>query len=123
MLILLNKEEYRPSLYRNLLGYVPQAYLVFKELTVFENLYYAANLRLARDTPNRKERIEHLVEESLELLRLNDCRHFVCDPQLGERMSGGQMRRVSIGIELCAIRRCFCSTSPQVPSMPSTPGL
>ena len=37
---------------------------------------------------------------ALDLLGLQECRHFVCDPAIGERLSGGQMRRVGIGAEL-----------------------
>jgi len=96
--MLLNRRPFRPANIRHLLGYVPQAHLVFKELTVYENLAYAAKLRLNRQTPAARRM--QLVETALELLRLNDCRHFVCDPSIGERLSGGQLRRIGIGVEL-----------------------
>ena len=94
----LNKRPFRAKGCGHLLGYVPQAHLVFKELTVYENLAYSAKLRLDRKVP--VERRMALVETAIELLRLQDCRHFVCDPAIGERLSGGQMRRIGIGIEL-----------------------
>lgn len=62
------------------------------------NLAYAAKVRLDRHVPAQR-RIQ-LVEMALELLGLNECRHFVCDPSIGERLSGGQIRRIGIGIEL-----------------------
>lgn len=94
----LNNRPFEPQTFLHLLGYVPQAHLVYKELTVYENLAYAAKLRLHRGV-TAKERAQ-LVEISLELLGLQQCRHFVCDPSIGQRLSGGQMRRVGIGIEL-----------------------
>lgn len=96
--VTLNKRPFRPSKLRHVLGYVPQAHLLFKELTVYENLMYAGKLRLDRHEPESR-RIE-MVENALDLLRLQDCRHFVCDPAIGQRLSGGQMRRIGIGIEL-----------------------
>ena len=93
--MILNGRPYHPRKMRHLLGYVPQAHLVFKELTVYENLAYAARLRLHPRLPR-----ERLIDMALDLLGLKECAHFVCDPAIGERLSGGQMRRVGIGIEL-----------------------
>ena len=96
--ISLNNQPYS-NRQSNLIGYVPQAHLVFKELTVYENLVYSAVLRLRKSDNTTKYRHE-LVESALDLLGLQPCRHFVCDPAIGERLSGGQMRRVGIGVEL-----------------------
>ena len=94
----LNSRTYQPRSLRHLLGYVPQAHLVFKELTVYENLAYAAKMRLHSSVPPAQR--AQLVDMALDLLGLQSCRHFVCDPAIGERLSGGQMRRVGIGVEL-----------------------
>lgn len=106
--LLLNERPFRPqsglqhpfSLRRatSLIGFVPQAHVVVKELTVFENLAYASEMRA--ETSIGPETRMRLVEMALDVLGLQECRHFVCDPSLGERLSGGQMRRVGIGIEL-----------------------
>ena len=98
--IFLNGKKFEPHKQRHLIGYVPQAHILYKELTVFENLAYAAELRLHRDIA-REDR-EALVENALVVLGLSEVRHFVCDPTIGERLSGGQMRRIGIGIELVA---------------------
>ena len=95
----LNTRTFHPQRMSNLIGYVPQAHLVFKELTVYENLAYSAMLRLRR-TDNTPHYRHELIESALDLLGLQPCRHFVCDPSIGERLSGGQMRRIGIGIEL-----------------------
>lgn len=96
--LLLNGRPFAPNDMRSMIGFVPQAQILFKELTVYENLAYAAELRLHRPAP--VEQREMLIEMALDLLGLQDCRHFVCDPSIGERLSGGQMRRVGIGMEL-----------------------
>ena len=77
---------------------MPQAHILHKELTVFENLFYASQLR-AETSTDYDTRLR-LVEMALDLLGLQECRNFVCDPSLGQRVSGGQMRRIGIGCEL-----------------------
>ena len=96
--MLLNSAPFEPRRLKALVGFVPQAHIIFKELTVYENLVYASQMR-AESTMTVDTRMR-LVEMSLDLLGLQECRHFVCDPSLGERLSGGQLRRIGIGIEL-----------------------
>ena len=92
-------------------SFVEQKYIVFKELTVFENLYYAARLRLARGTA-ASVRYE-LIESTLALLGLEAQRDMVCDPSLGAaRLSGGQLRRVTIGIEMVTEPRVLLLDEP-----------
>ena len=96
----LNGEQFEPALLNNI-GYVPQANLFFKHLSVYENLMTAADLKLGRLVSRAEKR--ELVEAVLILLGLSHVRHFLCDKNLGsERLSGGQLRRVSIGLELVA---------------------
>ena len=85
--ILLNSRPYQPSSIRHKIGYVPQAHLVFKELTVYENLLYAARLRLVGRLGDKERK--QLVDDAIDLLGLKECQHFVCDPAIGERLSGG----------------------------------
>jgi ABC-type multidrug transport system ATPase subunit/pSer/pThr/pTyr-binding forkhead associated (FHA) protein len=87
------------SLYQNLdrfrsaIGYVPQRDIVHANLTVFEALDYAARLRLPPGTreAERHERVEEVLRD-LGLAHRRD--------QLVARLSGGQVKRVSIGVEL-----------------------
>jgi len=60
----LNRRRYEPE--RIKLGFVPQAYLIFKELTVWENLWYAARHRVSLKTATTYE-IARAVLQSLEL--------------------------------------------------------
>jgi ABC-type multidrug transport system ATPase subunit/pSer/pThr/pTyr-binding forkhead associated (FHA) protein len=79
--------------YRTSLGYVPQDDIIHKELTVAEAFDYAAQLRMPPDT-TRQERDARINEvlEDLALTRRKDVRV--------DRLSGGQRKRVSIGVEL-----------------------
>ena len=86
------------DLYRNLdamkstIGYVPQEDIMHRQLSVRHCLYYAAKLRLSDDISD--DEINRRVEEMLETLKL--------DPQRWDNpvatLSGGQRKRVSLGI-------------------------
>ena len=60
----LNGRPFEPSKLN--VGFVPQAYLLFKELTVRENLLYAAALRLDRRVGAARR--AQIVDAALELL-------------------------------------------------------
>ncbi|MRI83181.1 MAG: LPS export ABC transporter ATP-binding protein [Nitratiruptor sp.] len=68
------------------IGYLPQESSIFKDLTVEENLYIAAEANI----PDEEERHE-VVEELLELFGIEPIRH-----RLGRALSGGERRRCEI---------------------------
>lgn len=78
---------------RSTIGFVPQKDIIHMELTVFQALDYAAKLRMPPDTttPERVKRIEEVMDD----LDLGHRR----DTQISQ-LSGGQQKRVSIGVEL-----------------------
>lgn len=78
---------------RNEIGYVPQRDIIHMELTVYQALDYAARLRMPRDT-TREERHQRITEvlEDLDLVHRKDVQI--------SGLSGGQQKRVSIGVEL-----------------------
>ncbi len=81
------------SVFRTGIGYVPQDDIIHAELTPRQALYYAARLRLPRDTS--REEIDKLTFETLKTLALTD------RADLGiSRLSGGERKRVCIGVEL-----------------------
>ena len=92
--------DYHPCLpSRSNRSHGTEAHIIYKELTVYENLLYASEMRSEQGTKHSTRL--RLIEMALDLLGLQECRGFVCDPSLGkERLSGGQMRRLGIGIEL-----------------------
>ena len=75
------------------LGYVPQDDIIHRELTPREALTYSARLRLPRDTGPSE--IEALVTETLDILGLGER----ADVPI-QRLSGGQRKRCSLGVEL-----------------------
>ncbi len=78
---------------RNEIGYVPQRDIIHMELTVYQALDYAAQLRMPRDT-SKEERNKRIMEVLNDL----DLTHRK-DVQISG-LSGGQQKRVSIGVEL-----------------------
>jgi ABC-type multidrug transport system ATPase subunit len=78
---------------RSLFGYVPQDDIVHSDLTVTEALTFAARLRLPAGTPRTE--IVKLVDHTITSLGLADRVNL----KIG-RLSGGQRKRVSVGVEL-----------------------
>jgi ABC-type multidrug transport system ATPase subunit/predicted component of type VI protein secretion system len=78
---------------RSLIGFVPQKDIIHTELTVFEALDYTARLRMPADTTTEERHAR--VREVLDDL---DLAHRA-DVQISG-LSGGQQKRVSIGVEL-----------------------
>jgi ABC transport system ATP-binding/permease protein len=78
---------------RNEIGFVPQKDIIHTELTVYEALDYAARLRMPADTSSqeRHKRIMQVLDD-LDLAHRKDV-------QIAG-LSGGQQKRVSIGVEL-----------------------
>lgn len=78
---------------RNDIGFVPQKDIIHMELTVYQALDYAAQLRMPGDT-TKEERHKRVMEVLTDL----DLTHRK-DVQISG-LSGGQQKRVSIGVEL-----------------------
>ncbi len=102
--VYLNGDDLRKyfNIYRTLIGYVPQQDIIHTNLTVKEVLYYAAKLRLPPDI-NLKEVIDKTLEE-IDLVERQDT--------LVKNLSGGQLKRVSIGVELLADPKLFFLDEP-----------
>jgi ABC-type multidrug transport system ATPase subunit len=78
---------------RNIIGFVPQRDIIHMELTVFQALDYTAQLRMPPDT-TKEERHKRVMEvlDDLDLTHRKDVQI--------SGLSGGQQKRVSIGVEL-----------------------
>lgn len=86
-----------PEKVQGVIGYVPQDDLLIEELSVFENLYYAAKLCFGQYT--EKEIVE-LVLRVLVNLGLTEIRDLRVGSPLQKTISGGQRKRVNIALEL-----------------------
>ncbi|XP_046846445.1 ABC transporter G family member 28-like isoform X3 [Xenia sp. Carnegie-2017] len=86
--------------FRSITGFVPQEDTMHRNLTVYEVLYYQAMLRLPSET--KKATIELKIKETLNILEIS----HVADSLIGDEetrgISGGQRKRVNIGMELIA---------------------
>lgn len=102
--IYLNGDNLRQNwpVYRSQIGYVPQDDIVHPDLRVEEVLAYACKLRLPPDT-----NVERVVDTTLEQIKLTHVRtNFI------RHLSGGQRKRVSIGVELLADPKLFFLDEP-----------
>ncbi|HEY9825657.1 MAG TPA: FHA domain-containing protein [Stenomitos sp.] len=81
------------DVYRAELGYVPQKDIIHTELSVEQAFSFAAQLRMPSDTTiaERKQRIQDVLDE----LGLTQRRDVPI-----RALSGGQLKRVSMGVEL-----------------------
>jgi ABC-type multidrug transport system ATPase subunit len=79
------------------IGYVPQDDLLIEDLTVFENLYYAACQCFGNKS---RDEIITLVEQMLSSLGLSDKRDLKVGNSLDTTISGGQRKRLNIALEL-----------------------
>ncbi len=89
----------------SMFGYVPQDDIIHKNLTVERALYYSARMRLPSDYSHRQ--IWERVEQVLDDIEMMPQRH-----QLISQLSGGQRKRVSIGVELLADPPLFFLDEP-----------
>ncbi len=93
------------DMFRNDMGYVPQQDIVHTQLTVYKALDYAAQLRMPADTtPDERHRRIMEVLEELDLMERKDLPIH--------KLSGGQLKRVSIGVELLTKPRLFFLDEP-----------
>jgi ABC transport system ATP-binding/permease protein len=102
--VYLNGEDLHKNfnIYRNLIGYVPQENIVHQDLTVAEVLTYTAKLRLPPDVNSQQ-----IVKDTLEQIELTERRNTLI-----KNLSGGQVKRVSIGVELLADPKLFFLDEP-----------
>jgi ABC transport system ATP-binding/permease protein len=80
-----------------LIGYVPQDDMLIEELTVYQNLYF--NARLCFGDYN-EEQLNRTVNEVLQDLELYEIKDLQVGELLNKKVSGGQRKRLNIGLEL-----------------------
>lgn len=86
--------------FKKIIGYVPQDDVVLPELTVRENLLHSARVRLPR--PWTESEFQTHIDILISCLQLTHIQHSPVGDIIKPTISGGQRKRVSIGIELAA---------------------
>src|SRR5436190_5975827 len=86
-----------PDKVEGVVGFIPQDDLLIEDLTVYENLYFAARLCFGHFTPAQ---INERVERVLMSLGISETRDLKVGSPLQKTISGGQRKRLNIGLEL-----------------------
>jgi ABC transport system ATP-binding/permease protein len=87
----------RPKDIEGIIGFVPQDDLLMEDLTVYQNLYFAAKLCFSHLS---EEEIDLLVMKNLDDLGLSETKDLTVGSPLRKTISGGQRKRLNIGLEL-----------------------
>ncbi|KAJ3211226.1 hypothetical protein HDU67_004669 [Dinochytrium kinnereticum] len=108
--IRINNRPSDPSVYRKVIGYVPQEDTMLRELTVREVILHSGRVRLP---PNWTEaEVEEHIDNVIGILGVQKPTPFfslgyVSDNVIGDErdrgISGGQRKRVNVGMELAAV--------------------
>jgi ABC-type multidrug transport system ATPase subunit len=86
------------DLFRTVIGYVPQQDIVHRNIVMQHALKYTAKLRLPADTSDRE--MDENAAQAIEKVGLAEKANLLVDTPVP--LSGGQLKRVSLAIELVA---------------------
>lgn len=92
----LNNKEDAQQL-KGFIGYVTQEDALIEELTVFQNLYFSAQLCFGK---LNDDEIIAKVKKTLKDLGIYNIRHIKVGNALNKKISGGQRKRLNIALEL-----------------------
>jgi ABC-type multidrug transport system ATPase subunit/uncharacterized tellurite resistance protein B-like protein len=90
-------DEVEKEKIKGVIGYVPQDDLLIEELNVYQNMYYAAKLCFGE---YNDDEIKKLVNKTLQSLGLSEIANLKVGNALQKTISGGQRKRLNIGLEL-----------------------
>jgi len=79
------------------IGFVPQDDFLIEELTVYQNMFYAAKLCFSQYS---NKEIDELIAKHLRNLGLVETKNIKVGTLLEKTISGGQRKRLNIGLEL-----------------------
>lgn len=101
------------DLLRRSIGYVPQRDILHEALSVERTLYYAARMRLPSGTSNQQ--IDQVINEVIHTVGLQEQTQNAF-----RELSGGQQKRLSLGIELITKPNFLFLDEPTSPLDPET---
>lgn len=86
-----------PRRIEGVIGFVPQDDLLIEDLSMYQNMYYAAKLCFSK---KNEADVDTLVIKVLEDLGLAEIKDLKVGSSLQKTISGGQRKRLNIGLEL-----------------------
>jgi len=86
--------------YKTVMGFVPQEDIVHEGLTVGEQIRFSADLRNPVETSRQRRKL--ITEDVLNVMQLGHIQNSIVGGLEKRGISGGQRKRVSIGLELAA---------------------
>jgi len=98
--IFVNGKEADISQFKSVTGFVPQDDIVHNDLTVREQIEFSAMLRNSVDT--KKSKIQAIAQDVLNVMQIDHIQNSIVGSVEQRGISGGQRKRVNIGLELAA---------------------
>ncbi|KAJ3099392.1 hypothetical protein HDU97_003225 [Phlyctochytrium planicorne] len=99
--IRINNQPSDPSIYRKVIGYVPQEDTMLRELTVREVILHSGRVRLPPSWTEAE--VEEHIDNVIGILGLGHVMDIAIGDERDRGISGGQRKRVNVGIELAAV--------------------
>jgi len=106
----INGEEKELTSLKPVIGFVPQNDIMLRELTVEENIRHSALMRLPSEMPLEEK--ERRVQEVIEVLEIGHIRESIIGDAKVRGISGGQLKRVNIGLEMVMKPSLLCLDEP-----------
>ncbi|KAI9219282.1 P-loop containing nucleoside triphosphate hydrolase protein [Blastocladiella britannica] len=96
----INGMEGELAMYRKLIGMVPQEDIMIRELTVLDTLMHSGKTRLPSHWTHSM--VKQKVLETIDYLGLDNVMHQIIGDVAKRGLSGGQRKRLNVGLELVA---------------------
>ncbi|KAJ3276162.1 hypothetical protein HDV01_005610 [Terramyces sp. JEL0728] len=97
----INDTEGSLGMFKNIIGFVPQEDTMLREMTVRENIYHSARIRAPTSWTDQE--VSTYVDALLKALQLDRVADSLIGDEYTRGVSGGQRKRVNIGMELGAL--------------------
>ncbi|KAJ3135653.1 hypothetical protein HDU90_003728 [Geranomyces variabilis] len=98
--LFINGAEGEMKKFQKIIGFVPQDDIMLRELTVRENILHAARVRCP--SAWTASEVETFADQILESLNLSHVANTIVGDEFKRGVSGGQRKRVNIGMELAS---------------------